>query len=438
MAAPPTSTLAQWATAAYAVVVAPLSSRVLRGWTPGVPPPAGEVNFVYKHITGWIENLTLHAGYFSTVEEALDGLAVDGVGWIDEYDRDDRPLSVNVGIDNGGANNALDFAGKYVVVGTAANAVERRLRSDLTLDGSYTLSSPSTITRIKSDGEIVLVAHGSRVAAFPVEGASPVAETWSYDHGGNVYDVYIGRTYVYLVGAAGTGTHHVRALNRSSGAVVWSYDHGAPVWGVEGDGYRLFIAGEYSSHSSGASLRCLYAATGADALNEGGTSADTTKTAYDVVTAAEFSLPGCLAADGRALYCAFNGTDPYQIEKRSAVDGRLVQGIALDGPVASIVCDDEYVFANVSHTLSGYAEILKLRKEDLAGGDRGLNVVASVYERILDVATDGYAVAVALPDDGGDTLARLYRGNSTPRQVRRVDPSATTNLPYRRPFLPLR
>jgi hypothetical protein len=242
-------------------------------------------------------------------------------------------------------------------------------------------------------------------------------------------------TRIYLVGEAGSGTHHARGVTLSTGAVAWSYQHtatgGDELWSVATNGKQVFVAGDVSSYSSGASLRALYASNGYDEANEGGTGADTTGSAWDLSPGWEVTANQCLATDGRCLFVGYASGAVRQLEVRGCADGTVTASLSFAGSVVAVAVDQDHVL--VANSASPY-KIWAYDKQTLAPVWSFLNSAAGAPAPEA-VASDGCAVFCGFTHTVlSRTLTRLYRGNR-PGLWRRVDPDEDF-LPYRQQIIP--
>ena len=318
---------------------------------------------------------------------------------------------------------ALDVSGVSVVLATWDGSTARckaysRDISAEDVQATYTLDPNDAVPyRVATDGVYVVVIVGTTVMCFDHDDGGDAL--WSYDHGGDLHDVCIGLGQVYVVGAAGTGGHHVRAIELSSGTVDASYTHGGEPFSCCTDGHRLYVGGD--AGTSSATLRCLVAAT----LTDAGT--DTTGTAWNSTSAEPCTIVGQLATDGERL---FQAVGIMRLVDVFDAFGSVVQSYDLPSGIHSadyVAVDRDYVYVscsssgtsavNIPHVVALDTETLApIWRWNLGRANSDANVPAS----------DGAAVYVPIGrvDVGQEAAVQLVRLNH-PRPARRVDPLST-------------
>lgn len=412
---------------------APSDTKRLAGWAPFEPPPASFVNYFWNLIQRWFEHLN-GAGTQTDLSQAISdltdgGAAIERTFILDEKDTDQRFGTTNVSITTTNNPAVVAVTGKSVLYseGNAADPGESISRDLVTPIATYTKTGGLTMVarRIISDGVVVAMCYNTFVELFDHDTGATI---WLYDHAAAVNDIAMDGTHIYLVGAAGTGTHHARALVIASGGptVTWSYDHGAELFSVATNGRQVFVAGAASIHASLATMRSLEATTGNDLLNEGGTAADTTLSAWDIIQPVPVDGPAKLATDGRSVWVGLPAGAAVDVERRwASAGGAVAETAVLTATVTSLTVDQKYLMVS-----AGIA-VFAVEKQSLATFWlwKQTNSLA-----VSGVATDGGAVFAVSADAAGVALARIWRGN-TPGLWRRVD-IGDDYLPYRQLAIP--
>ena len=407
----PSTSYPTWATDGAADIDTPPTQEQDLGWVFEDIPPAGYFNWKWNLDGQWLTWLATALPVVDTLEDGVDELTVaPKLAIIDENDRDKIPGNTN---GDGGtvATNVADVCatGDGVIYAHTAGADPLRLvsRADMgTVIRSFTKTgAASAVNRIVTDGIRVYACYGQIVEAWTI---ATGASVWTYDHGASVLDlaVYDGR--LFLVGLTGTGTKHARALLAATGTIEWSYQHSAAgqlssCVAVHG---RLIVGGDASSFASGAHLRALQYATGNDATNEGGTAADTTGVAWNVVLGGVVATR-MLATDGRKFYLSVFGTSVLGVYGIADGAGPQVSKTITGVTFAAIACDHEYAYV-VGEDAGPDGWCYCLDGATLAARWR----YYADNDNVRSVSSDGAAVFVGLQATALDPVIRLVRGNT--------------------------
>jgi len=238
-------------------------------------------------------------------------------------------------------------------------------------------------------------------------------------------DVAIDGTYLYLVGATGSGSYECRAINLSTGSVVWSYAHGATLYSVATNGWRVFVAG--AAGTGAYNIRSLQADTGDDASSSG------YDDVWDETLATAVARRDCMACDGDGLYVGLPSGAALNVHQLNVSDGsREESQVWGGGDCTGIAADHGYVFACFDDGATG--QVLGIRKASFTVGwvASGIGGV----RRPSCVASDGLRVFVGGTASASfSTLGRLYRGNRGPVLFRKCDPDDRFK-PYRLDMIP--
>lgn len=393
-------------------------------------PPFDWVNWFWGVIADWVSHLATSASKFASLHDAVTALAIGDTGIIDEHDGASFPGASLITVALANTATGIDVSGRSVsYIDGAPGTLKLVERSDLTTDvnaAAFTVTA-GVLRRTLTDGKYVAVITGNRVELFDHDAGG--AALWSYDHGAAVNDIAMDGTNVYLVGAAGTGTHHARAIVIATGLSAWDYDHGGVLQAVATDGRRVFIAGAASAFGSGATMRALNASNGFDAANEGGTGLDTAGIAWDLVDANGPSTFAQLAVDGRGLLVVGMSAGTNRIQLRAVANAASLGFLDLTGAnVPRVAVDQRFVYA-IDLVAYVNARVIAWEKRTgarawISGDDQDFNQVAS----------DGAALFASLASTATFELAKLARGNRA-RVWRRVD-VADDYLPARQLIVP--
>lgn len=425
----PTDPVPNWADTGTRTV--PSTSKRTAGWIFTDPPPFDFVNWFWGVVGDWVLHLSTSSSRFPSLEAAAKALAIGDTGIVDEWDGASFPGEELITVALGGVTgaSAISVSGRSVCYAFDGTTLELKERSDLTTNAAAAAFVPTaaTIRRTLNDGKFIAIAVGNFVELFDHDlGGAPI---WNYDHGAQVNDIAMDGTHVYLVGDAGTGTHHARAILISTGLSAWDYDHQANLEAVATDGRRVFVAGAASGAASGATMRALNATNGNDAANEGGTAADTEDIAWDLVDANGATSRGQLATDGRGLLVVGMSAGTNRVQTRSTGDGTSIAfGALTGGSIPPVDVDQHYVYGMM--TVGADQRILAFEKHTLA-----LAWVSETADDYTLIATDGGALFATLDNSPPFQLAKIARGNDT-RLWRRVD-QADDYLRMRQQIVPV-
>lgn len=396
----------------------PSTALKAAGWIAGMVLPADAINWFWSVVSAWLD---LAATGYTDLEDA----AAAEVGDVFVVFEDDLAFEpgTTAALQSSLSSPKDVAAGSNVVITTSGSGVSLRVRvydrSLVLLRECTPSTTPTASARVWTDGESILYAHDNYVECFEVSDGS---SRWEYDHGGTVHDVCSDGTYAYLVGAAGTGTKHLRAISMVTGSAVWSFDHGATLFAVTTNGARVFVAGNASSHATGAVARSVAATDGRGATSEGGIGVDARQ--WDT-TALTGVISRGLACDEHRLYAARDlgastARDVYALA--AALQIQTVNGPTSD--LEAIAVDQDYVYT------VGNAQIRCYRKPDFEA-----LVWAQTYISPDGVASDGSRLWVV--DNATAELSGHYRGNA-PGLWTRIDPSGDRFGAYRQLVIPYR
>lgn len=407
----PVRTVFRWLTGSPAAgqAVAPAQETQDNGFVANLPIAAEWINWAWRAIG----ELTVSAQRFDRLEEAVENLQYNETGIVIEGEPGDPPFwglgagSAWSGVVDGEAVIAVSARYLMVLDETGANAggsfIAERPESSFTSGGpsgrvNITLTNSVTTQRaVATDGVTFVFAHDQYVEAFDATGTS----LWVYDHGAAVYDVAVHGGQVLLCGELGTGNHHVRSIAVATGTATWEYQHSASgqAFGICTNGRSVFFGGTASSYSSGATLRAVDFANGADAANEGGTSASTTGLAWDDTNGGAALLTKGIACNGDRLIVAALATFTGQpIQIRAADSGAVIGWDVYESSPSTmaakqVAIDHRFAYvAQADGATSGnrYGAIVVYNVET---GERAYKVQLAPYlttnNQIHSIATDG-------------------------------------------------
>jgi len=427
-----------WATNATAIgadhaPARPTDTQIAQGYPEGEPVPAEEFNWALYMIG---RGLMMS---FDDLAAAVQGMT-DGAGdpvekscMVLEGDTDQEPGSLAVAVDTGSDVISIDVDGEYVFYAYNAAVDSYAVLRDLSNTGAPSVTyAPGTLgnnVQIVSNGKYVAIARGTSLEVYDRDTGTSI---WTTGHTAAIYDICIDGTNVYMVGATGGGVE-ARAFTLAAGAAVWTYAHGAALHSCATDGKRLFVSGLASPNPSLATMRCLVAANGNDVLNEGGTAADATGTAWDAIQATTITAGQRMTTDGRSLWIAYPAAAASEIERRSVADGTVMASVATANSVTGIAHDHELVLIVTNSGLPN--EVRAYDREDLSMAWRYYNPHAAA-DIVEAVCTDGARVFFGSVGNTAPapTIGRLYRGNR-PSSWLRVDPD-DDYLPMRQLIIP--
>lgn len=396
----PTNEPPDW-TPPDADVVEPTGGEKATGWQ-GTDIPSAEVfNWFWRNGSRWVLHLRDVAARYLTLYSAGDDPDLGDKSTYLLYDDDNTnaPGSVMTSLPTGTtAYTGIAVTSRHVILPHNGGSFLRVYNIETAAVVEVALSGSGVPTAVATDGLVLMVGRGNDALLYDVSDADP--NNWSLiatcAHGAVVHDVAVGANGVYLVGAAGTGTHHARGFTRA-GASDWSYDHGGILYHCCTDGQYLFVAGAASSYASAATLRALDASNGNDATNEGGTAASTTIRCWND-GASNVSVPttsgGALACDRSSLYVA--DTSAGEVQFRSKATDLKLFAHAFSG-VDAVAVDQDAVFAVTA------AEARAIDRRT------GSGIWARIdYASVAGVATNGSRLYLF----GGTAAVRTSRGNT--------------------------
>jgi hypothetical protein len=287
------------------------------------------------------------------------------------------------------------------------------------------------IARVLFDGADIVVVYDRNIECF---NATTMATKWVSQIAATfiINDVAWDDVRVYTV--SNDPNDELQAFNRTTGALIYSYGHqsvagpATPLFSVATNGRLVFVAGDPSNAASGATIRAVDAATGADAAGEGGLG--TSLLAWDAVQATQTTAGRLLTTDGKSLYVG-EGVD---LKIRGCGDG-VERGGGRSAPFdyRSLVVDQDYIIAAwadpadlpppraaanaalVAYTTPLLTEAWRFKPP--IATDSAYNIAVS----------DGATVFAAMIVTGGavNPAPQIARGNRRPVRFRRVDPSPT-------------
>lgn len=405
MPAPTTALPTGWATASGADVDTPSGQRLANGWVAGLAPPAGEWNWLLQRLFEWANWTSTAIPLYATLEAADADLADGDVCVVYEDDSATVPgetAQSNVaGFD---CSDVVCTGTTYCTINVTGNTI--LVTSDRVLGGSTPSCTPTnagTLIRLATDGVRVFAAYGNYVEAWLLSDQSSV---WVYDHGATVNDICCYNGMVFLVGAVGTGTKEARGLSATAGTATWSYRHNGTLNACAAGNGRVVIGGTASGFASGANIRYLEYATGNDMANEGGTAADTTGRAWDIVLPGSPPEVRTMCTDGQSLYIVYANADLYVL---SMADGTVVHSDTTTFSATLVRCavDQEYLFIARDGGTDGYVYCIDKRTFARVWDAHFATLETS------SVDTDGMSVLVGFTSVGGGESANrvLVRGN---------------------------
>lgn len=392
------------------LLTTPPSGILSDGYEPLDKPAAGWFNWLFYWVCQWVAYLQNTYPTFTTIESAYAALAAGERGIVFENDRAESLATGSVG--TGGTAlavvTALATSGTHVYYAHGAANPVRVTRATLgTVVTTYTRTNAGSVLRllfVKDDSvEYIVAAYGQYVEAWNAETGTSL---WVYDHGATVRDLAYQDNRLCLVGDAGTGTKHARALVISSGAVSWSYNHGANLLSVAAVSSAFVVAGVATGSASLANMRALAYSTGNDAANEGGTAADTTGVAWDVV---QTNVPTSrtLAGDRTGLWWLdAAGKILYAVDVTTgATLGSYALSAALTPYELSIDQELALIGADAGGGV-GYALVVDKRSMQPRFRYR---VSTGAVQRVISDGAALFLGQLAVSSGGG--LRRIYRGN---------------------------
>lgn len=420
-------------------IVAPSAQRQAEGWVENRPLSAEEINWLWNAVGG----VTQRVAKFATQEDAAETLS-EGMSCILDEDSEGEPFAQEgFSVAGGTAEGRIDVDSRYVYItaGAFAERFDRAPSGSTVPPSGRTQYSPSpsgsTARAVVTDGTTVFLAVDDRVVAFD---AATASQLWDYDHGAAVHDLaLVDDTRVAMCGALGTGNYHVRMLSKSGGAVSGSYQHHSTagvVYAIASNGRQIFIAGDASDYTSGATIRGLRNVGGLfrAATTEGGATATTSGMAWDDARFGTTVRHAALACDRRRLAVLHPESALVQVELRCAADGTVLQTREIAEEPRGVAMDHSYVYVSCSDSLSttptGFVEVYAL--PDLAYchriySDGSGYTTGDPDEGVFGVASDGTAVFAREVLHGVVTRHRVPAGA---RLWARVDATDRTQPPF--------
>ncbi len=411
---PKPSETPRWADLAAAEDIAePADTAKDSGWKARIRPPHEWVNWWWNLVYQWITWLSTTYPTYDTPEDAYADLDDGEAAFVYEADRDKQVGFAGASHSSTGtastACNALAVSGTHLFYAEGGGNPKMVPRSDIdTVTRTFTKTNAGTVQRLlfcHSEGvQYLVAAYSTYVECW---NASTGASLWVYDHGATVYDLAYLHNRLGIAGDTGTGSKEVRALLISSGVAQWSYQHNATAYSICSCGNAFVIAGNNSAHASGANMRALYFSNGADAANEGGTSADTNGVAWDKVQTNQ-SLDVHLVGDRKGLYWLDRVAST--VNRLDPTNGDVLVSWAFDGSWDSqrLALDHEFLLAAIDEGGLTTGWCYALDRTNLVPVWRWQGPTG---DPVRHVATDGSAVFVGVENTPSLPVWRLYRGN---------------------------
>lgn len=404
-------------------LIEPSEAKRHDGWDKEMPPYQW-FNWVLWIISKWID--WLDKSEYETLAVAAADLSPGDTAVIRTYDDGQNlPGTLLDYSDTGKFVASLESDGQYVAIAQGSGAAaEVKLvgRTDFTaVINTYTLSATptGTISRVRCDGEHVVVAYDTKVDVFERDGDGTAIST--YDHGAAVNDICIDATFCYLGGAAdGSGDEVVR-FYLSNGTKSGSYSHGAAVNCLAvGGRQNLYIGGEVEAGSgSDYTTRILDANT----LNvQESRSTDPVKA---IALDTEWVYIACDGGSGLTQYLQLRSLETYR--ELSEIEG-IRAGSWSGAGFQSMAVDDKYLACG---TTDGYVTVFNKRTLgivwELTGGADSA-VVDLDGEFVFEAVT---AAAIS----PGYTIGRRCRPSYN-RLWMRTDSTERWSPPYKRLMIP--
>ncbi len=366
MSATRPSTEFTWATSG--TKTAPSAAQRLVGWIFRQKPAYDIVNYLYGQIGDWFAYLD-GGGGFDSLHAADAALAIGEHAVVDEWGGAGVPGEprTSAGGNTGGAYLiATDGRTVFYVRNDSLTVVRSYDRTLGTAGSTYTVSNP--VVSIACDGTTLFIASGTlttwNVDAYEI--ATGDAEgTWAAGTTSPRLAAYLGDVIVVgtnVDGGTGDAVRYTKA-----GSLVWTYNHGAALTSVAASGRYVFVAGAAGTGSN--TLRCLSGSAGA------------------VVWSSTETTPVILGANGRAVFVDGSSGTLRRRGAADGTVGVSLPTFAAAAPVAAAL-DHEYlwIIEAGSERLVGYdAEDLSVAivgTEITSGAGDGLTVAtdgASVY-----------------------------------------------------------
>lgn len=409
--AKPTET-PRWADLAAAEDIAePDDTAKDSGWKARIRPPHEWVNWWWNLVYEWITWLSTAYPTYDTPEAAYADLDDGEAAFVYENDRNRQVgIASSAHSSTGTANtacNALAVSGTHLFYAEGGGNPKMVPRSDIdTVTRTFTKTNAGTILRLlfcHAEGvQYLVAAYSTYVECWNV---STGASLWVYNHGATVYDLACIHNRLGIAGDTGTGSKEVRALLISSGVAQWSYAHGATIYSMCASGQAFIIAGNAAPAGSLASMRALYFASGADAANEGGTSADTLGVAWDATPTQ--SLDQALAGDRKGIWWIERTGGTLNLIDRTS--GAILATYTIDATwdTHEVAVDHEFVYVAVDEGGLTTGWCYCFEKWTL----RPVWRWKFDGDPVRHVATDGSAVFVGIENTPSLPVWRLYRGN---------------------------
>lgn len=433
---PPVIAWAESPPSGRTAIVAPAAQRQAEGWVENRPLSAEEINWLWNAVGG----VTQRVAKFTAQETAASTLSA-GMSCILDEDSEDTPFAQEGFVFNGGGGDGtmdVDSQHVYYCRGNYGERWDREPSGGAPTNRiQYDASgSPTNSNAIVSDGETVFMAVDNRVVAF---NAATATQLWDYDHGAEVHDIaLVNDTHLVLGGALGTGNVHVRVLSKAAGAASGTYQHSASgaVYAVASNGRQVFIAGDASSYSSGATIRGLIVLGSVlrDEAGEGPNTASTAGMAWDDASFGTTLRKGCLACDRKRLTVIHPQTKLVQVELRSVADGRVLQSRQIAEEPRGVTMDHSFVYVACADTIGsgavGCCEVYALPELAYCHriySDGSVSGGGASNEGVMGIASDGTAVFL---NQVGHSIITRHRVPAGSRMWARVDATERQHPPH--------
>jgi len=288
-----------------------------------------------------------------------------------------------------------------VVANNAASALYFYPRNDVggASTVTYTLTHTGTIRAVTIYQNIVAAVYGNYVEWWNLTTGTSL---FHYNHGGALYDVQINGNFIVCCGAAGTGSHEARLLNRTTGALLDSVNaSSATLYCCAIYGAQVFLAGTTSGGANISAYQISGSSLVANPRWPAGVIIGTT-------------IRG-MRTDGRNLYILYIDPTDVSIASVSMADGSVLHTFAT-GLITS-------VFNPIAVDQGGvYVAIY-----DAVGTDSYLYRLSPVTLSSVWTATLPPATIAGVATDG----CRIWAINSVAGTVDRVWTYARGNVPQR-------
>lgn len=234
-----------------------------------------------------------------------------------------------------GGDTAVKATGQYVVTqDTTGTEIYVLKRSDLSLHRTITTGTTGTIGCV--DGANVYFTDGANIICWAIESG---VQQWTQAVAYSPRQSDGTRLYC-------SSGNNVYALDCGTGATTWgAYNHNGTVRQLYGNGRQLFLVGAASGHGSGATMRCIEAATGKDDAGEGGIGTSTEDWTWDAVPGGlTVAAASFLAYNGDVLYVNGDVSGTYEILGINPFDGAVVHTTTRTTPIGDMAITKDHLY----------------------------------------------------------------------------------------------